>query len=282
MSHVFISHSNKNNRYANKLANKLRKKGFNVWIDDEDIHTGDNWQESIISGLRTAGAFIVIMTAEAAASDWVQREVKLANQWQIKAFPILLDGQIFPIYDKNSTQYETVRRRFILGPKLPKDKFYTLVAKEVGKSEEKGDLVTLTDLVISASQREDIKNALHDLENEPIVIGQKGINIIVYLLIIIIALLGIIAFSSLQDNLSDPILTISIDCENDGSGDGTFVIENNRWATSISWELNGQTNSRNIMPFDSFSVDTTEGAQNEMIIVTSVNGGRSVATESCP
>ncbi len=126
MSYVFISYSKKDRDYARRLADRLIERGFDVWIDDR-IDYGDDWWRTIVRAIRGAKAFIAIMTDESDASEWVQREVTLADRERIPAFPLWLDGDFhasenWAIYVR--TQYADVR-----GGALPNDDFYDRLAR---------------------------------------------------------------------------------------------------------------------------------------------------------
>jgi hypothetical protein len=121
MSDIFISYSKKDKDYANQLAGKLRLLGFDIWIDNR-IESGEDWWRTIVRAIRSAKAFIVIMSGNSDASEWVQREVTLADKQGIPAFPILLSGDFdasenWAIYVR--TQYIDVR-----GGNLPPNEFY--------------------------------------------------------------------------------------------------------------------------------------------------------------
>jgi hypothetical protein len=98
MSHIFISYSKKNKDYANALAEYLQAQGFNIWIDRIGIEYGVDWWDAIVEGLRECGAFIVVMTPESKASDWVKREVGLALHWRKPVFPLLLNGDNWELF----------------------------------------------------------------------------------------------------------------------------------------------------------------------------------------
>src|SRR5262245_38419136 len=110
-NHVFISYSKKDRVYARGVADQLLALGFEVWIDDR-IDFGDEWWGKIVEAIRSAKAFIVIMTDDASVSDWVKREVLLAAKNHIPSFPLWLSGDfdtsvIWSIYV--GTQYADVR-----------------------------------------------------------------------------------------------------------------------------------------------------------------------------
>ncbi|MBN8590116.1 MAG: SUMF1/EgtB/PvdO family nonheme iron enzyme [Anaerolineae bacterium] len=107
MAHIFISYSKKNRDYAYQLADYLEANGFPIWIDRADIEYGVDWWDAIVEGLRVCGAFIVIMTPESKASQWVKREVFLAEQQRKSTFPILLNGDNWELFVL--TQYADLR-----------------------------------------------------------------------------------------------------------------------------------------------------------------------------
>lgn len=126
MSHIFISYSKQNKDYARKLAEQLKQQGFEVWIDDR-IDYGDTWERVIFKAIDECMAFLVIMTPESYASDWVLRECQYADKRKKPQFPMLLDGEEFPRYV--STQYADVR-----GGKLPGEDFLRRLEKSVGRT----------------------------------------------------------------------------------------------------------------------------------------------------
>jgi formylglycine-generating enzyme required for sulfatase activity len=93
---VFISYSRKDRDYVLRLAEALRARGFSVW-NDSHIDFGDRWWQTIVGAIRDSGAMIVIMTPEAEASEWVEREIQLALSERVPVFPLLLRGKNFPL-----------------------------------------------------------------------------------------------------------------------------------------------------------------------------------------
>ncbi len=133
MNYAFISYGVQNREYANKLADKLKAEGFNIWIDNAELRSSDNWWQSIVVALRNCAAVIVVMTPQSAESRWVQREITLADKWQKKIFPVLLAGDNWELFVL--TQYEDVRLprgKFPnYGGKLPSSKFFDKLAQVV-------------------------------------------------------------------------------------------------------------------------------------------------------
>jgi acyl-CoA hydrolase len=96
-NHVFVSYSRQDQTYARKLADDLRRRSVDVWIDDR-IDYGDRWWRTIVQAIRASAAFVVVMTPDSEESEWVEREVMLAMDEEKPIFPLLLHGKGFPIF----------------------------------------------------------------------------------------------------------------------------------------------------------------------------------------
>lgn len=94
--HLFISYSRSNKDYAGQLTDHLGHNGFEVWIDSK-IDYGDAWFDEIDDAIKNCAAFLLIMTPEAQASEWVKKEILLAKRYKKPIFPLLLEGDEFPI-----------------------------------------------------------------------------------------------------------------------------------------------------------------------------------------
>jgi len=127
MAHIFISYSKKNKEYAYQLADYLEANGFRIWIDRTEIEYGVDWWDAIVAGLRGCGAFIVVMTPESKDSQWVKREVFLAEQQRKPMFPLLLNGENWELFVL--TQY--IDRR---DGSLPDDDFLNRLGRHVTRS----------------------------------------------------------------------------------------------------------------------------------------------------
>lgn len=134
MSHIFISYSKKNKRYARKLADHLITSGFDVWIDDR-IDYGENWERVIFQAIDACKVFVVIMTPESYESDWVLRECQYADRRKKPQYPLLLDGEGFPRYI--TTQWADVRDE-----SLPPEEFLGELAEHAPRKAAQGMNIT--------------------------------------------------------------------------------------------------------------------------------------------
>lgn len=74
---VFISHSNLDNEFTEGLVADLKKLGAEVWVDFEQIASGD-FAASINSGLGSCEWVVLVMTPNAIESPWVTNEINAA------------------------------------------------------------------------------------------------------------------------------------------------------------------------------------------------------------
>ncbi|MBL8164016.1 MAG: toll/interleukin-1 receptor domain-containing protein [Anaerolineae bacterium] len=167
MSHVFVSYSKHNKEYALKFVEKLLDEGFDVWIDNRRLKTSEDWWRSIVESLRDCDAFIVIMTPESDASEWVQLEITLAFKYKKPRFPVWLSGPIdTPNWDIFArTQYYDVRNQ-----EVPAASFYEDLAQYVKRKSFRGSNVTATgklDKKVELMEAEYEKVTLDAIANPP-------------------------------------------------------------------------------------------------------------------
>lgn len=89
MNKVFFSYSTKNQEIANKLVEALVAVGLIIWQDWHNIEAADNWLEKIEQGLAQSSAFILLWSANAAASPWVKDEIQITRNEKGDKFRII-------------------------------------------------------------------------------------------------------------------------------------------------------------------------------------------------
>ncbi|MCG3153994.1 MAG: hypothetical protein DKINENOH_00585 [bacterium] len=70
---IFLSHSSQDKPLADRLVHDLRREGYAVWYDSDDIHVGDTIFEKIEQGLAKCDDMIVILSP-AAVQSWMVRQ----------------------------------------------------------------------------------------------------------------------------------------------------------------------------------------------------------------
>lgn len=92
MSHLFISYSKQNIDFARYLRALLEAEGCPVWMDEVRLQPSARWWKEIEESVHACAAFVVIMSPDAAESDWVEREILLAEKLKRPLYPVLLAG----------------------------------------------------------------------------------------------------------------------------------------------------------------------------------------------
>ena len=104
---VFISHVKENAPFALDLEKRLSEVGFDPWIDEEGIRTGDRWDKTIESVINEVDYFILSQSRELGEREetYVHKEVKLAlarNELVTRKF-------IFPVnIDDTQTRHAAI------------------------------------------------------------------------------------------------------------------------------------------------------------------------------
>ena len=78
--HIFISHSSKDDDTVKRLRETLELHGELPWVDSRELTGGDDLRPPSKSSIRTARHFLVVISIDALSSDWVQQEVRLAQE----------------------------------------------------------------------------------------------------------------------------------------------------------------------------------------------------------
>ena len=95
MSQVFISYARSTADRAQKITEALRGLGYQVWIDDE-LPAHRSYTEVLKERLDAARAVVVVWSADAVKSEWVQSEADHARL-EHKLVQITLDGSALPM-----------------------------------------------------------------------------------------------------------------------------------------------------------------------------------------
>jgi small GTP-binding protein len=93
---VFLSHSSKDKPAVRDLARRLKDDGLRVWLDEWEIRPGDMIGLKIEQGLQQSRTLVLVMSANAFASDWVTLERHTAlfrdpTNAQRRFIPLLLE-----------------------------------------------------------------------------------------------------------------------------------------------------------------------------------------------
>lgn len=79
-----------------ELASQLRSAGVRVWLDEAEMRIGDSLTTRIGEAIGEMEYFGVVLSRHSIASEWVQRELQVAVQRELKerkviVLPLLLE-----------------------------------------------------------------------------------------------------------------------------------------------------------------------------------------------
>lgn len=90
--HVFLSYSHMDKEIMWRVRSTLEAEGLKVWTDEGIALGTSDWMHSVESAIKTAGCFVVILTPHAHESEWVRKEIGLANIHKLQHFPLVASG----------------------------------------------------------------------------------------------------------------------------------------------------------------------------------------------
>ncbi len=74
---VFLCHASQDKRSVRELYSRLKKDGFDPWLDEENILPGQDWQREIASALHRSDTVLVCLSqASTSKIGFVQKEIK--------------------------------------------------------------------------------------------------------------------------------------------------------------------------------------------------------------
>jgi hypothetical protein len=107
--YVFISYSRRDDVVMRRIVAFLRKQGIKVWVDNEKLTPGTPiWEAEIEKAIKAAPAIVVVLSPDSKDSEWVRREISLADQYRKRVFPILVSGD-----EEKSISLRLINRQFV-------------------------------------------------------------------------------------------------------------------------------------------------------------------------
>lgn len=90
MPGVFISHSKIDRAAAFALAERLKEKGYDCFLDFESIRGGADWERQIYDALRQSFVVLLYASPEACKSQWVFAEISIARFQGVPILPLIM------------------------------------------------------------------------------------------------------------------------------------------------------------------------------------------------
>lgn len=88
---VFISYSRKDSGLVLEIAEKLTESGYDVWIDQDGIESGDAFKSVIVKAIKKSNLFLFFSSKTANESLWTVKEVNMAVHLKKYIIPVKLD-----------------------------------------------------------------------------------------------------------------------------------------------------------------------------------------------
>ena len=87
---TFISYCRADEAAATMLKSALEGEGMSVFLDKSAIPPAEEWSPALKRGITHARSFILLIGTSTHQSEWVRREIRLAQRHRIKIIPISL------------------------------------------------------------------------------------------------------------------------------------------------------------------------------------------------
>ncbi len=89
MPSVFISYSRRDRNFAGRLHDALAERGYDVWIDRDDIPPSAKWFDEIRAGIAGADGVVFVISPDSAASEVCVRELEVAAAQNKRIVPVV-------------------------------------------------------------------------------------------------------------------------------------------------------------------------------------------------
>jgi hypothetical protein len=109
MNTIFISHSSKDLAVAQTICAALESRGLTCWIASRDVGAGDNFQEAIVTAIRTAKVMVLVFSDNANNSTEIKKELALASQNRVAVIP----ARVEDVVPAAALAYELATRQWI-------------------------------------------------------------------------------------------------------------------------------------------------------------------------
>ena len=107
--YVFMSYSRRDDVVMRRIVAFLREQGIKVWVDNEKLIPGTPvWEKEIEKAVQGASAVVVVLSPDSKDSEWVRREISLADQYEKRVFPLLVRGD-----EKTSISIRLIGRQYV-------------------------------------------------------------------------------------------------------------------------------------------------------------------------
>lgn len=111
---VFVSYSREDSNFALQLAKDLKTEGLVVWIDQQSIEPGQDWDNAIEEALIRCTHMVLVLSPSSVNSRSVRNEIAFALDEQKTILPTLHKDCVVPLQLRR-VQYIDFRTEYALG-----------------------------------------------------------------------------------------------------------------------------------------------------------------------
>lgn len=117
MATIFLSYSHHDQEIAKKIYEYLSSKGFNIWLDREELRPGDNWSMKLQEALVNSQLLLLLMSPASLQSREIAWEYQSYIQQNKLLIPILIAGtardipvrlQTYPFLDLRNASHDNL------------------------------------------------------------------------------------------------------------------------------------------------------------------------------
>lgn len=153
MKKLFISYSHDDIIKVKRFALLLSLHGFDLWMDEKNISSGDNYTTKIFSGIHESDAYLVFLSSNSLKSAWVNAEIDFALREKIERkrlviIPVLLEDVDIPI---SLTNIDYLDARFSMQAAVKE------FALKFNSTEMKCDDITISSISFTLSQNTNVE-----------------------------------------------------------------------------------------------------------------------------
>ncbi len=124
MAHVFISYSSIDRDFALRLNEGLLKRGFETWLDKQDLKVGEQWDIGIESAIPASRAFVFVVSPDSINERCIARkELHVAHDAGIRIIPIIYR----PCRWRSQLLISDLQHLDYTDPEMPTSNFDTLL-----------------------------------------------------------------------------------------------------------------------------------------------------------
>lgn len=102
---IFLSHSSLDKTFVRRLSTRLKKEGYEVWLDEKELLPGDKLSTKLADAIELSKIILIVISENSRNSKWLQFELELATRKMVeeglRLIPILIGNVEIPHQLKN-------------------------------------------------------------------------------------------------------------------------------------------------------------------------------------